>query len=125
MSVDSFLEHERVFLSVHVVIFLACDCHLLEGAEAGDHGAANPRRVLAVQVCINIDIGLDWDPGLVPDLLGSFASLATDLLVEAFVEAGEQCCAAGEHDVIVKVYFQVVVTLLNGLEADICETAHL
>lgn len=39
-----------------LVVFALCNPHLLEGAEAGQDGATNPDRVLALWWCHNLDL---------------------------------------------------------------------
>jgi len=107
-SVNDLLEDDGVALVLVVLVLLALDGHVLEGGEGGDHAAADPGGVLAVEVREDVDLRLRV-------LLGAPA----DLEVEALLEAGEHGGAAREHDVVVEVRFEVAVALLDAVEGDV------
>lgn len=114
-----------MLVAVHVVKLLALDGHVLECAERGHHGSADPCSVLPVEIGEHIDVSLHGHPRLIPLFLGSLPRLLADLVVKALVETGQERRAARENDVVVEVDLKIVVAFLNCLEGNVCKAAHL
>ena len=83
-------------------VLLLLDSHHVEGIERGKHGATNPSCILSVQGGTDSDLRLRVCP-----------SQIVDLLIESLLEVLHQSGTTSENDVVVKVYLQVGVHLLN------------
>lgn len=113
-----------MLIAIHVVIFFALNSHVLEGAEASDHGASDPSSVLTVQISRHDDIGLNWSPSLIT-ILRTFLCLALYFLLETLLEARKKSCTTSKDNIVVEVNFKIVIAFLNGLEGNVGEATDL
>merc|ERR1712070_245706 len=104
-------------LAVHnrgagLVVLTLRDPHLLEGAQGGKDGAANPHGVLPLRWCDNLD-------------LHGRRSQSSELLGHALADAREHGGASGEHHVGVEILTNIHIALHDRLEGGIMTTAGL
>mmetsp|Transcript_35139 Transcript_35139/g.92524 ORF Transcript_35139/g.92524 Transcript_35139/m.92524 type:complete len:292 (+) Transcript_35139:151-1026(+) len=96
-------------------ILLLADPHLLEGAERGEDGAADPDRELALRRRHGRD-----------DLhLVALLEHLPELPIQALLEAGEERVASCDENGGEQVLFQVRVALANAVEDAVRQALHL
>mmetsp|Transcript_20460 Transcript_20460/g.52145 ORF Transcript_20460/g.52145 Transcript_20460/m.52145 type:complete len:436 (-) Transcript_20460:8-1315(-) len=111
------MRHSSEALPVHdggagLVVLALGDPHLLEGAEGGEDGAADPDGVLALRRGHDLDLHGGGRQGC-------------ELLGHALADASEHRRAAREHHVGVEVLADVNITLHDGLEGRVMDAAGL
>merc|ERR1719238_1917430 len=95
-----------------LIVFLFRDPHLLECAQGRQDGTTNPHGVFPLWGRHYFDLHRGWRK-------------SSELLRHALADALKHCGASGQHDVCVQVLADVNVTLHDGLEGCVVDSAGL
>jgi len=95
-----------------LVVLLLGDPHLLEGAQGGQDGSTDPYGVFALRGCNHLDLHCRW-------------SKSCQLLRHALSNAPEHCSSSRKNYICIEVLTDIHVTLHDGLECGVVDTACL
>merc|ERR1719460_3487678 len=93
-----------------LVILTLGDPHLLECAEGGEDGAADPHRVLSLRGGHHLDLHCGW-------------CQSCKLLSHALANANKHCGATREHNIAVEIFSDIHITFHDRLEGCVMNSA--